>query len=137
MSKLLVFSHVFAKPGATDIVDAVDPDTSRGLYSGKTIDQLRLSDPTIEVYPFDDWEAKRNEAMNTPIEWQETTEDEYDEMLGAVPPNAMSRLGFLLGEPQDHFGQNGAERCRAYIVRDGKYLKSNRPITRAEFRALK
>lgn len=34
-------------------------------------------------------------------QWIEVTEERYDEMLGVLPPEIMTGLGFLVGEPSD------------------------------------
>lgn len=34
--------------------------------------------------------------------WIEVTEERFDEMLGCLPPEIMTGLGFLVGEPSDH-----------------------------------
>lgn len=41
--------------------------------------------------------------------WIETDEETFDEQLGAVPPTAISNLGFLVGEPWRHENQKGQE----------------------------
>ena len=35
-------------------------------------------------------------------QWIEVSEERYDEMLGVLPPEIMTGLGFLVGEPSDH-----------------------------------
>lgn len=44
------------------------------------------------------WDAMKKE----PAQWTRTTEGMYYEMLEAVPPAAMGRGAFLVGEPYTH-----------------------------------
>lgn len=80
----------------------------------------------------------RKKPMREPLEWLDSTEEDYYDMLGCVPPAAQSSLGFLVGEAYDHRSPSGDPRYMAYICRgaDLKYLKSSRPMTEAEFRSL-
>jgi hypothetical protein len=34
--------------------------------------------------------------------WIEVSEERFDEMLGVLPPEIYTGLGFLVGEPSDH-----------------------------------
>jgi hypothetical protein len=84
--------------------------------------------------------------------WIESTEDEYFEMLGAMPPAYHFResemlIAFLLGEPYDHSeGQpryhaflyledmKNSESCNRYgDYSDGHYYRSRRPMTVYQF----
>ena len=49
------------------------------------------------------WAAMKSD----PGAWIETTSDMFDQMLGCVPPAAMGRGGFLVGEA-DHHNDEGA-----------------------------
>lgn len=49
---------------------------------------------------------------------QEVTEEKYDEMLGALPPERMTSNGFLVGEPTDHL--KGIPRYELYFIKDNK-----------------
>lgn len=54
---------------------------------------------------------------------KECTQEHYDEMLGAVPPERMTHNAFLVGEPWDHAkdlsGHFGA-RYELYFIEAGK-----------------
>ena len=54
----------------------------------------------------------------------EVSEEQYDEMIGAVPPERMTSNAFLVGEASDHgrdlSGRFGA-RYELYFMQDGKY----------------
>lgn len=69
------------------------------------------------------------------IHWTGTTETEYWDRLGALPPRARGPLGaFLMGEPISQRG--GAETWQAYREpTPGWFEKSAKPVTIAEFRA--
>jgi hypothetical protein len=76
--------------------------------------------------------------------WKEVTEEQYDEMLGMLPPASMrapmgAQSGFLVGEPFTHRRCNVSGEVRAdyaaYVMVDGKcYAGPN--LTMPEWRAL-
>ena len=53
---------------------------------------------------------------------QEVTEERYDEMLGALPPERMTGNAFLVGEPMDHNGEGCRARYELYFTHEGKYF---------------
>jgi hypothetical protein len=71
-----------------------------------------------------------------PVRWHETTAEQFEEMLGCVPPELRIRGGFLVGEPCDHFSVTGAPRFRGYLQRGERFYRSSRPLTCAEFRTV-
>lgn len=70
------------------------------------------------------------------MNWQHTTAERYDEMLGVLPPALWLAHGFLVGEPWDHDAQ-GRPRFAAFVCVDGQHFESSRPMTAAEFRTFK
>ncbi len=52
----------------------------------------------------------------------ETTQDEYDYMLGVLPPARMTINGFLVGEPTDH-NAKGEALYAMYYTHNGKCYK--------------
>lgn len=64
-----------------------------------------------------------------------TTEAEYYEMLGMLPPAYRTGYGFLVGEPMDSFGPGGSFRFTAFVNYCGTFLKSTEPMTLAEFKS--
>jgi hypothetical protein len=118
------------------IIDVIHPNTGRTMYSEQTLDEVRERYPDAEemtVDAFCDWMAAQ---QRTAITWRETTEESYNDALGALPPVAYGKGGaFLLGEPWDHDAGNGQPRYTAYRIAGGDYYESSRPMTRAEFRA--
>lgn len=57
-----------------------------------------------EPGPFE-WNVLWFAMRKNPKEWQPTTAHMYDEMLGALPPQDMTRGAFLVGEPDHHNGE--------------------------------
>jgi hypothetical protein len=51
----------------------------------------------------------------------EVTEENYYYFLGCVPPRAMVRNAFLVGEAYDHKGKDGAPRYELYFTDSDKY----------------
>lgn len=59
MSKRVIFNldditHVFYVPNKSGIIDAVNPITHRGVYSGKSLSELQEENPAIAIGLFDD-----------------------------------------------------------------------------------
>ena len=76
------------------------------------------------------------------IKWKRIDAERYDWLLGCVPPAVWTSHGFLVGEAYDDFGPNGATRFTACVehkseLAETEYFEALRPITVAEFRALK
>lgn len=67
-----------------------------------------------------------------PERWHKTTASMYDEMLNILPPAAMGRGGFLVGEPYTHNADNEAVYA-SFWQAGGEYLA--RYMTKREFRA--
>lgn len=62
----------------------------------------------------------------------ETDDAMYDDMLCVLPPQAMGRYSFLMGEPWSH-NARGEEIYAAFFANNGKYTA--RYMTEAEFNA--
>lgn len=69
------------------------------------------------------------------INWIETTEDDYWEMLGVLPPERHHNGWFLVGEPADLDPITGGERFQAYRRTNSTFERSERAITIDEFMA--
>jgi hypothetical protein len=128
------FVDCFAVPGESSIIDGIDPTTGRSFINGENLEQIRERYPLAVVMPFDDYMAAKAERQNTPIHWVTTTNEQYDDMLGVLPPIAWSHDGFLVGEPDDHSVTTGRPRYRAYRNQNGAFFVSTRPLTVAEFK---
>lgn len=71
------------------------------------------------------------------IEWERTTQERFDEMLGMLPPAVQTGKGFLVGEPMIHRTCRHLGRTEpaftAFIELGGAYFKAKEPLTIAEF----
>lgn len=134
MTNPLTITHCFARLDDGHIIDAVDPKTGRGLYGGKTLAETQAERPGAELLAMADWQAHRGGIQRTPIVWETATEEEYNDMIGVLPPAAYEPGAFLVGEPADHEADSGSPRYQAYRHRGLLFERSNRPLTRAEFR---
>jgi hypothetical protein len=129
--------QAFAEPGAHNLIDIINPQTGLSSINGETLEQVRKRYPTAEVVDVDEWCQKKAEGQDSKIEWIETTEEKYYEMLGVLPPAWLTQDSFLVGEPYDHHAVSGAPRFAAYIHFGKRYLTSNRPMTIKEFKSIK
>lgn len=125
----------FAVPGEDSLIDCINPDTGRSWINDETLEQIRLRYPLAEVMKIDDFCAAKAAKQDSPVEWSETTAENYNDMLEVLPPALWERGGFLVGEPWDHHATNGQPRFAAFVQRGGKYYEASRPMTRAEFKA--
>jgi len=125
----------FAVPGKT-MIDVINPQTGLSYYYGKDLQKVREEHPDAVEMTVDEYCASKAKAQDTPLEWVETNEEKYMEMLEVLPPAGWQLGIFLVGEPWDHHALTGAPRFACYR-QDGKQFRaSNRPITRKEFDAL-
>lgn len=124
----------FCVPDANSIIDVLRAD-GRGQYSGETLEEIRTRCPGAAVRTLDEYCTDKANEQDSPITWTETTEDTYWEMLEILPPAAMARGGFLVGEPMDHHAVSGQPRFAGYIQRGQLFFEASRPLTEAEFRS--
>lgn len=129
----MTFTHVFAE-NVRNIIDAVHPATERGIYSGETLEQVQKRYPNAELLSLDDWQARKAAAQDTPIQWLETTREQYHAMLCVLPPAYHRGGDFLVGEPDDHHAITGAPRFAAYREWGGRFFVASRPMTVRELR---
>ncbi len=77
--------------------------------------------------------------MTVQVNWKQTTEERYWEMLGALPPALMEGGGFLVGEPMDYRTCTVEGRVlatyEAFFERDEKFFQADHPLTIPEFKA--
>lgn len=128
-------TECFAVRGET-MVDTISPVNGLTSIYGKTLADVQRDYPNAERMTIDEFCESKAKAQDTPITWEPTTEDRYYEMLACVPPAAYAEHGFLVGEPWDHHAGNGQPRYQAFIRKGSDYLASNRPMTKAEFKAV-
>jgi hypothetical protein len=131
---LMGCDRCYASRSQEVIIDVIRPDTGLTWYFGQTLAQVRAEYPDAEemsVDEFCEWKAAR---QRTPIAWTPTTEAKFYDMLGAVPPAAMTGGGFLVGEAADHDAGNGRPRYAAFRQVGEAFETANRPMTVEEFR---
>lgn len=129
------FFHVVAERGnLSSIIDAIHPATGRTAINDLTLEQVRTRYPTAELVTWEDWSARKAATQNTPVQWDEVTAAEYEDMLCVLPP-MYGPQGFQVSEPCDHDILTGRPRYRAFIILDGTHYRASRPMTRADFRA--
>ncbi len=127
----------YAVPGSSSIIDMIDPESGLTCVYGKTAADVAAEEPGAVRMPIADWLTAKAARQHTPITWDETTEEQYNDMLEVLPPAAWIGGAFLVGEPDDHDCSTGAPRFRAYRHDGDRYLVASRPMTRAEFRAMR
>lgn len=126
--------QAFAEPGKSNLIDLINPLTGRSCIENETLEQIQARYPGAEIVDVDQWLKQKAERQDTEIEWTETTEERYWEMLEVLPPAFMKGGGFLVGEPYDHHATTGRPRFAAFREIQGKYFEANRPLTVQEMR---
>ena len=116
------------------IIDMLNPDTGLTWCYGKTIEECRAEYPDVEEMTVDEFCEWKTAQQRTPITWEPTTAENYDDMLNVLPPAAFTGSAFLVGEPWDHDAGNGLPRFTAFRRSGNTYEVSSRPMTRPEFR---
>lgn len=126
-------TEAFAVPGESHLIDCRHPERGTSWIEGETLEEIRQRYPGAEVVNIEDWCKAKGARQDTPIEWADITEEQYNEALECLPPAAMSAGGFLVGEPSDHHAGTGAPRFAAYFRQGQQFVASSRPLTRKEF----
>lgn len=127
------FDKVFAVPGEGNIIDVVTDGGLSACYH-ESLEQVRIRYPKAEVLDYDDWAKAKAACQDTPITWEEITEDKYSYYLEVLPPIAWKDGAFLVGEPWDHHAITGMPRYQACKMVGNKFYASNRPLTRIELK---
>jgi hypothetical protein len=126
----------YAVPGSDWVISIFDMQPGETV-SPETLEKIRAEYPGVELMLFDDWraaKAARQDAQER--KWIEVTHDAYWWALECLPPAAMWRGAFLVGEPQDHHVGTGRPRFRCLKEEQGKFYELTAPITCAEFKAM-
>lgn len=118
------------------LIDTIDNTSGLTSVFAETLEQVRKRFPDAQVVDLDEWCIEKQRQQLTPIEWQQTDEESYMEMLECVPPARMAGGAFLMGEPMDHLANTGESRYEMFRKAGGKYLVSGRPVTVAEFESI-
>ena len=90
------------------------------------------------VWPATGW-IPSHHWLYSPIEgygWKEVPEERYWDLLGALPPETRTHLGFLVGEPMDH-NPYGIPLFTACIQIGDKFYESTTPWSVEAFQNLK
>lgn len=129
--------NCFAVPGSNSIIDAVNPVTGLSWYYGKTLEEVRREKgcEKAELVSIEEFCEAKAERQDSPITWDEITEEQYSYWLECLPPIAWKGGAFLVGEPSDHHAGTGQPRYQACKMQGEKFYASNRPLTRAELKA--
>lgn len=127
-------TECFAVRGQCSIIDVIHPGTGRSWIENETLEEIRQRYPGAEVMNFNDFCREKADRQNTPIEWVEITEEQYEYALNVLPPMDYREGMFLVEEPCDHYVGNGNPRYQAYAARYGKHFTASRPMQRAEFK---
>ncbi len=130
------FTECYAVPNSGSIIDGINPATGLTFVCGETAEQITARYPDAVRMNMDDWMAAKAARQQTPISWLPTTAEQYEDMLGVLPPIDWNRGAFLVGEADDHCCTTGRPRYRAYRQVNDAYFVSSRPLTRAELKAV-
>jgi len=126
----------FASRERGTIIDVLHPTTGLTVCYGRNLANVREEYPDAEEMSVEEFCVWKAERQRTPITWEPSTEERFEEMLCVLPPAAWDHGagGFLVGEPYDHDAGNGQPRYQGFREFGGKYYQSSRPMTRAEFK---
>lgn len=130
-------TECFAIRGET-MIDVIHPITGKTAIYGKTLEDCRAEKgyAQAERMTIEEFCQSKAEKQDTPIVWEDTTEDYYYEMLEVLPPIAWNHAGFLVGEPWDHHALTGRPRYQAVTKLGDSYKRSSRPLTVKEWKEL-
>lgn len=132
----LTWSLCFAERDSSSIIDLCHPLTKRSQCYGETLEAIRTRYPSAEIMPFTEWADAKAASQDSPITWEPTTAEHFEDMMNIIPPAAWHGADFLIGEPCDHHAKTGAPRFQAMRKAGEHYLASSRPITVAEFKKI-
>ncbi len=125
----------YAVPGKGSYIDEINPETGLTYYYQRTEAEVQAEYPGAERMTLDAWRRDAIARQHTPIVWEPSNAERYDDMLNVLPPKEWRGGAFCVGEPYDHDLETGQARYSAFWHRAGTYLASSRPVTRAELRA--
>ena len=127
-----VEDRCFVSRSRQTVIDVLK-ENGRTVCFDKTLEDTRKEYPDAEEMTLDTFCQWKAEKQRTTITWQETTKEQYYNMLEALPPACWIGTGFLLGEPADHDAGSGQPRYDAFFENSGLYLTASRPMTILEF----
>lgn len=127
----------FASKAKATIIDVIHPKTGLSVCFGRDLANVRKEYPDAEEMTVEAFCAWKADQQRTPIEWAETTEERYMEMLEVLPPawGIRGYDAFLVGEAMDHDAGNGMPRYQGFRTWGRKRYEANRPLTVQEMKA--
>lgn len=110
------------------------------IYGKQTVEAALAESPQLKLVDLAAWVKEMGALQDAAPEWVPTTEEKYFDAHNAIFPVFSTPYGFLMGEAADHHMAHGKPRYTAYLrLGQGgltRFLRSSRPLTIAEFRAL-
>lgn len=103
------------------------------MIFGRTLEEVQRTDPGAVRMRLADWASAKAAKQDAPGRWELTTEERYDNLLGALPPAARRGSAFLVGEASDHHAGTGQPRFQACCQRGDSFFAYSRPMSHAEF----
>ena len=117
------------------MIDTIDSQSGLTHIYGKKLEDCLPEYPAAERMTIDEYCASKALAQDSPIEWEPTSRECYEEMLCVLPPAFYLSSGFLVGEPWDYHAMTGKPRYQCFRRVGGRYECSNRPLTVQEFKS--
>ena len=78
-------TECFYIPGHRQIIDAINPETGKGHYSGQTLEEVRAEDgPEVQIGNLDEVSSAIEELFKEAP--RRTTEEDWNQMLECLPP---------------------------------------------------
>ena len=82
--RIIDLKECFYQPGKPGIIDAVHPNTRKGVYGGHTLEETQREYPGAELGDMDTVVSQQDDFWRrAPVE---ITEERWMEMLGVLPP---------------------------------------------------
>ena len=117
------------------LIDTIDANGITHIRR-ETFEEVLARHPDAKLVDVEEWCAERRSKQLGPVTWNESTEEQYWEMLECLPPARMSGGAFLVGEPIDHIAGTGEPTFEMYRKVGDKFFVSSRPVTSREFSEL-
>ena len=120
---------IFANPNKTQAADAaveVGPGCYMGRYTGKSLEELQVDDPDVQLISVDEFVAISEAAMTTdPVE---VSEEQFLYLLEVLPPGGWTRNG---SSESFYMIEFYSGRVTTHVVRIGeRYFTFDAPVMR-------
>lgn len=116
----------YAEPGKQNLIDAIRPDGLTFCF-GETEEEIKRRYPLAVKVKIEEWLKEAASRQQSPIVWEVTTAESYENMLNVLPPIDWAGGYFLVGEPTDHDITTGQPRYTAMRQQGEKFYTSSRP----------